>query len=142
MSFKTIQNTESIKILKKINFLGVMIFFVAFFGGLISYFITSESGVLSFEVGFFSFLLIFFCLFFSMNKRLGNESEIEDKLSHKISLGFGISFSFGRIFSYFIIFAMLVLLLHFELFMLYTYMIGIFCSLFLSLLYIKRKYIK
>lgn len=135
-----IQNIGSIKRLSKINF-PWLIFFISFFCFLLSFLFFKFKGLLSFLVGFFSFSLIFFFLFLTMQNYLKGK-EIEDKFSEKIIAGMGISCSAKRVFSYIIVLILLLFLIHFDLFFLYTYIGGIFLSLFITLMIIKKRYLK
>ncbi|RDU69081.1 hypothetical protein CQA62_04425 [Helicobacter cholecystus] len=126
--------------MSKINF-PWLIFFISFFCFLLSFLFFKFKGLLSFLVGFFSFSLIFFFLFLTMQNYLKGK-EIEDKFSEKITAGMGISCSAKRVFSYIIVLILLLFLIHFDLFFLYTYIGGIFLSLFITLMIIKKRYLK
>lgn len=125
------QNIGSIKTLKKLSPKAFITFVVMFFGGFINFFIWGIRGVASFEVGFVCFMLVFLSLFLSMKSRLKNSQE-EFNFSQKFSLGLGVSFSLFRLLSYGVLLLALIVLIEFDYFALYSYMIGIFASLLCS----------
>lgn len=129
-----IQNIGSIKILKnKISLKILLTFSLIFLGGMLNFIIFGAKGMVSFEAGFVCFMIIFLSLRFSVNQYLnGTQDQQEYSFSQKFSLGLGVSFSFYRLLSYIVLILVLIGLMSFDCFLLYSYMAGIFTSLLAS----------
>lgn len=101
-------------------------------------FVFSWRGALNYGVAFLSFLSVFLSLFFTLKDKLKTIEPIENHdqtkdekipLSQKFALGMGVSFSIFRIFSYAFLSFALIVLLEYQIFEIYAYLMGIFTAL-------------
>lgn len=141
MNFKKIQNTENMK---------RVILSAAIAGGILAFWIRGIEGGISYGAGLVSFVGVFLGLYVAMKDKMissqmtesaqeAEEAHQEMTFVQKFSMGLGISFSFLRILSYIGLIALLIVLLEWKIFDIYTYFIGIFLGLFVVVLLMIRR---
>lgn len=144
MNFKKIQNIENMK---------RVILSLAIVGGILAFWLRGLAGGISYGAGLVSFVSVFLSLYITMKNRIKNaypqtilkstqeaeEVHQEMTLAQKFSMGLGVSFSFLRILSYVGLVGLLIVLLEWKIFDIYTYLVGIFLGLFVVVFLMMRR---